>query len=140
MSPARHLGEEHGAGRLSADVSVLHVSSSRSWSHASGTLKSFPHEQRLSSALHGPDSPDLFAAQAQAHATRPEFMGRQQRFLLPHPLQGKAKTQLVLALCFTESDERYHYWRVFAPSANGVCIRFNRSGCLQPLASSEACR
>ncbi len=45
-------------------------------------------------------------------------------------LQGKAKTQLVLALCFTESDERYHYWRVFAPSANGVCIRFNRSGLL----------
>jgi hypothetical protein len=32
----------------------------------------------------------------------------------------------VLALCFTESDERYHYWRVFGAGSSGVCIQFNR--------------
>jgi hypothetical protein len=40
----------------------------------------------------------------------------------------KRKLKSVLALCFTETDERYHYWRVFASGASGVCIRFNRSG------------
>jgi hypothetical protein len=40
----------------------------------------------------------------------------------------KRKLKSVLALCFTETDERYHYWRVFAPGASGVCIRFSRSG------------
>jgi len=34
----------------------------------------------------------------------------------------------MLALCFTETDERYYYWRVFAPGASGVCIRFARHG------------
>ena len=38
----------------------------------------------------------------------------------------KRKLKSVLALCFTETDERYHYWRVFAPGASGVCIRFSR--------------
>lgn len=33
----------------------------------------------------------------------------------------------VLALCFTDTDERYHYWRVFAPGPSGVCVRFRRS-------------
>ncbi|MGO9402869.1 MAG: hypothetical protein ACLPVW_05280 [Terriglobales bacterium] len=42
----------------------------------------------------------------------------------------KRKLRSVLALCFTETDERYHYWRVFAPGASGVCVRFNRSGLL----------
>jgi hypothetical protein len=42
----------------------------------------------------------------------------------------KRKLNSVLALCFTESDERCHYWLVFAPSASGVCMRFNRSGLL----------
>jgi hypothetical protein len=39
----------------------------------------------------------------------------------------KRSLKSVLALCFTETDERYHYWRVFAPGASGVCIRFSRS-------------
>ena len=42
----------------------------------------------------------------------------------------KRKLRSVLALCFTETDERYHYWRVFAPGASGVCVRFSRSGLL----------
>jgi hypothetical protein len=32
----------------------------------------------------------------------------------------------LLALCFTESSERLHYWRVFAPGPSGVCIEFDR--------------
>lgn len=40
----------------------------------------------------------------------------------------KRKLKSVLALWFTKTDERYHYWRVFAPGPSGVCIRFTRSG------------
>lgn len=42
----------------------------------------------------------------------------------------KRNLRSVLALCFTETDERYHYWRVFAPGASGVCIRLTRTGLL----------
>lgn len=40
--------------------------------------------------------------------------------------RDKSGLQSVLALCFTETDERYHYWRVFGSAASGVCIRFRR--------------
>lgn len=33
----------------------------------------------------------------------------------------------VLVACFTQADETYHHWRVFAPGSGGVCIRFVRS-------------
>jgi hypothetical protein len=33
----------------------------------------------------------------------------------------------VLALCFTESSERHHHWRVFAGAADGVCLIFNKA-------------
>jgi hypothetical protein len=32
----------------------------------------------------------------------------------------------VLAACFSQADETYHHWRVFANGASGVCIRFDR--------------
>src|SRR5689334_5694440 len=32
----------------------------------------------------------------------------------------------VLALCFAESHERYHHWRVFTHGSAGVCIEFDR--------------
>jgi DUF2971 family protein len=38
----------------------------------------------------------------------------------------KKKLKSVLALCFTESDERFHYWRVFGAGASGVCLQFDR--------------
>lgn len=34
--------------------------------------------------------------------------------------------QTVLALCFTESEERYHHWRVFSHGADGVRIEFEK--------------
>jgi len=38
----------------------------------------------------------------------------------------KIGAQTVLALCFTESKETYHHWRVFAGSPDGVCIDLSR--------------
>lgn len=32
----------------------------------------------------------------------------------------------LLALCFTETDERFHYWRVFGNGPSGVCLQFIR--------------
>ena len=32
----------------------------------------------------------------------------------------------VLALCFTQTSERYHHWSVFAGGSSGVCITFKR--------------
>ena len=33
----------------------------------------------------------------------------------------------VLVACFTQADETYHHWRVFAPGSGGVCVKFIRS-------------
>lgn len=32
----------------------------------------------------------------------------------------------VLATCFVESDERYHHWKIYAGSSNGICIEFDK--------------
>jgi hypothetical protein len=39
----------------------------------------------------------------------------------------KKRLKSVLALCFTQANETYHHWRVFAPGSAGVCIRFKAS-------------
>jgi hypothetical protein len=39
--------------------------------------------------------------------------------------------ETLLALCFTQSDERYHHWSVFAAGSAGVCIRFDRAAFLE---------
>jgi len=39
----------------------------------------------------------------------------------------------LLALCFSESDETYHHWRVFTHGADGVCIHFKREDLLKLL-------
>lgn len=39
----------------------------------------------------------------------------------------KCQLKSVLALCFTQANETYHHWRVFAPGSAGVCIRFKAS-------------
>jgi hypothetical protein len=46
----------------------------------------------------------------------------------------------VLALCFTEASETYHHWRVFADSASGVCITFNRDKLLRDLRGKSGVR
>jgi len=49
--------------------------------------------------------------------------------------QYKARKGLktLLALCFSESDETYHHWRVFTRGADGVCIHFKRDALLAAL-------
>lgn len=43
----------------------------------------------------------------------------------------KKNLKSVLAVCFTQADETYHHWRVFAPGSGGVCIKFIRSKLLK---------
>ena len=43
----------------------------------------------------------------------------------------KKRLKSVLVACFTQADETYHHWRVFAAGSGGVCIRFNRSSLLR---------
>jgi hypothetical protein len=45
----------------------------------------------------------------------------------------KKRLQTLLALCFTESDETYHHWRVFTHGSDGVCIHFKREALLGAL-------
>jgi hypothetical protein len=49
------------------------------------------------------------------------FMAEYKRLL-------QAKT--VLALCFAESEETYHHWRVFSHGADGVCLEFDKQALL----------
>jgi hypothetical protein len=39
----------------------------------------------------------------------------------------KKNLKSILALCFTQADETYHHWRVFAGNPSGVCILFKRT-------------
>jgi hypothetical protein len=39
----------------------------------------------------------------------------------------RKKLKTVLALCFSQSPETYHHWRVFSNGPAGVCIVFNRN-------------
>jgi hypothetical protein len=39
----------------------------------------------------------------------------------------KDNLETLLALCFVQTDERYHHWSVFAAGTAGVCIRFDRA-------------
>src|ERR1700688_4173806 len=41
------------------------------------------------------------------------------------------KHKSVLALCFVQSSERYHLWKVFGAGASGVRIKFNRKALLK---------
>lgn len=40
--------------------------------------------------------------------------------------KDKRDLNSVLALCFTQTPERYHHWKVFAGNSSGICIVFNR--------------
>lgn len=43
----------------------------------------------------------------------------------------KKKLKSVLALCFSQSPETYHHWRVFSNGTAGVCIVFDRNSLLE---------
>jgi hypothetical protein len=54
--------------------------------------------------------------------------------------KDKEKLQSVLALCFTQTDEMYHHWQVFATGSAGVCIRFDRSQLLKAVKKQDGVR
>jgi Protein of unknown function (DUF2971) len=45
----------------------------------------------------------------------------------------KKKLETVLAICFTQTGETYHHWKVFAGSTSGVCVRFERTELLKAI-------
>jgi hypothetical protein len=45
----------------------------------------------------------------------------------------KKSLQTVLALCFTQTSETYHHWRVFAEGSSGICITFAKDELLSAM-------
>lgn len=41
--------------------------------------------------------------------------------------KSEKSLKTVLAICFTQTSERYHHWSVFAGGSSGVCITFKRN-------------
>ena len=52
----------------------------------------------------------------------------------------KKKLKSVLALCFTQANETYHHWRIFAGGTSGVCIRFRRAKLLRAIKKQPGLR
>jgi hypothetical protein len=52
----------------------------------------------------------------------------------------KRRLKSVLALCFTQADETYHHWRVFAAGSSGVCIRFRQDPLLRAVRKQRGVR
>ncbi len=52
----------------------------------------------------------------------------------------KKQLQSLLALCFSQTTERYHHWKVFAGNSAGVCIQFKRPQLLEILESRGGIR
>ncbi len=45
----------------------------------------------------------------------------------------KKSLETVLALCFTQTTETYHHWRVFADGSSGVCVTFDKAKLLSAM-------
>ena len=45
----------------------------------------------------------------------------------------------ILALCFAESSETYHHWRVFSSGGDGVCIVFKKNELIDHIKESSGC-
>jgi hypothetical protein len=43
----------------------------------------------------------------------------------------KYKLESVLALCFVQAPERYHFWRIFGAGSSGVRIKFKKQALLK---------
>lgn len=52
----------------------------------------------------------------------------------------RKKLRSLLALCFTQTTETYHHWRVFAGGPSGVCIRFKRAELLKTISWKSGLR
>jgi hypothetical protein len=54
--------------------------------------------------------------------------------------QQANKLKSVLALCFTQTGETYHHWRVFANGSGGVCVSFKRAELLKAVKQTPGLR
>jgi hypothetical protein len=45
----------------------------------------------------------------------------------------KKSLATVLALCFTQTSETYHHWRVFAEGSSGICLTFDKDKLLSAM-------
>ena len=45
----------------------------------------------------------------------------------------KKSLETVLALCFTQTSETYHHWRVFAEGSSGISITFDKDRLLSAM-------
>ncbi len=52
----------------------------------------------------------------------------------------RKRVQSVLALCFAETSETYHHWRVFSHGCDGVCIEFDKDALLRALGGPDHVR
>ena len=52
----------------------------------------------------------------------------------------KKGLKCMLALCFTQTREKYNHWRVFASGSSGVCIRFKRRHLLRVIQERKGVR
>lgn len=43
----------------------------------------------------------------------------------------------LLALCFTDTNETFHHWKVFSPGSDGVCVEFNQEKLLKHIRDRE---
>ena len=50
------------------------------------------------------------------------------------------KASAVLALCFTQGAERYHYWRTFSNGTDGVCVHFDKDSLLSAFQDGDRIR
>jgi hypothetical protein len=52
--------------------------------------------------------------------------------------QGGAEN--VFALCFTEREETYHHWKIYAGGTDGVCLQFDKEKLLENLCDNPNIR
>lgn len=54
--------------------------------------------------------------------------------------KGEFDLKSVLALCFAESKESYHYWKIYSGNSSGVCIEFVKDSLLESIINVEGIR
>uniref|UniRef100_I2PWW8 DUF2971 domain-containing protein n=1 Tax=Desulfovibrio sp. U5L TaxID=596152 RepID=I2PWW8_9BACT len=70
----------------------------------------------------------------------PRFWDDKNDFYFMSRYKSLKKIQSILALCFTEGQERYHHWKVFSGTASGVRIDFNKGNIISTIKSIAGIR
>lgn len=51
--------------------------------------------------------------------------------------QKRSAAKSVLALCFAETPQTYHHWRVFSAGSDGVCLEFDKGKLLETVKQDD---